>query len=495
MYSVESEIMQGKISTKASPVVTHRSAPSAIVSLFLGLMIVRLGLMLYSSSSQQGENEWLMKGLPRITEETGVLHDVSDKIDLMLVPFGSGTSEFGNLAWTDKLMAEQERLGSRIAAGRFAHNRSTKFKDVTAWGREIMQLQDSFKERMETRASVNAFSHTRSKSLPWTSSTALAGQEHESALSTMVGTDVWSAKSFVGADQALAGHESTMQLLESRKLAREQARLSKHSNPQRADDLIQVLDAQGEAKSQRAKDMHWMQGVPGSLQAEIDHTKRVLEFESRKAARQQNRLDKQRFAKATHDSFAAFFNARKKAQVKQRKERAWARGLPGAGQACAEHEQTMREVEDRKLARQQRRSEKHSFAQATKDGFVEFHEARKAARKIARSNRKWTSDLPGARQAYANHEQRMQDAEARKEARQRHRKLEKQDFAQATKDGFANFFQARKDETQLRKGSKWANGLPGSKQALARHEQTMQSLKRRAQQRQSNRVKKTTFAP
>jgi hypothetical protein len=261
---------------------------------------------------------------------------------------------------------------------------------------------------------------------------------------------------FPGAEQAWAHYENIMRTLADRKLARQQTRLEKHAGAEKSDDLIQVLDAQSEAQEKSIKDMHWAQGVPGALQAETDHSKRVQDFENRKAARQQSRLHKRDFAQVTKDGFAGFFQARQTARVQRRKEQTRALGLPGARKAYAEHEQTL-------------------FAQATTDGFAEFFQTRKVAQATARKNRNWARDLPGERESYAEHDQRMKEFEARKEARQ-HQRLEKHVLAQATKNGFAEFFQARKNaKTQMRKDLTWAHGLASARDADAKHKQRDQN--------------------
>jgi hypothetical protein len=146
MYSVECE-RDAVFKSNASPKKANPSVPSAILSLFLALVFVRIGILL--CGGQQGDNQFLMPGLPPVVADTGLLSDVSETIELMLIPFGNGVSAgIGKMAWADKLMAEQERLESRMTASRFAHNRSAKFKGVTAWGRQLMKLQDRFKERL-----------------------------------------------------------------------------------------------------------------------------------------------------------------------------------------------------------------------------------------------------------------------------------------------------------------------------------------------------------
>jgi len=456
MYSVESE-RTTMMKSKASSSVAHRSVANSLMSLFLGLVSVRIGLLLFSSSGQQGENDWLVKGLPQIVMQTGVLHDVPETIELLMVPFGKGISaEISKFGWADELMAEQERLDSRMKASRFTHNRSAKFNGATAWGRDLMKLQDGFKERMATRAKLLplALRYTSSEEQIKTSPASLDTQQEDTV------SEVWSAKNFLGADQAWKAHSNTMRVLESRKLARQQMRLEKQTNAQKPEDLIQVLDAQDEANAQRQRDRHWAQGVQGELQAEDEHAKRLREFEIRKAARQQSRLEKREVAQATKDGFAEFFEARMKAQAQRRRDRAWARGFPGASDAYAEHEQRMQELEARKLVRQQVRLEKQTFAETTKDAFAKFFQARKAAQISMRKNQIWARDLLGEKQAYADHGQRMQELEARRQRRlakkvRRQRRLQNQDFAQATKNEFAEFFRARrKAQMQSRKEQK-----------------------------------------
>jgi len=462
MYSVESE-RTAMMKSKASPSVAHRSVANSLMSLFLGLVSVRIGLLLFSSSGQQGENDWLVKGLPQIVMQTGVLHDVPETIELLMVPFGKGISaEISKFGWADELMAEQERLDSRMKASRFTHNRSAKFNGATAWGRDLIKLQDGFKERMATRAKLLplALRYTSSEDQIKTSSASLDTQQEDTISDPTSGNQVWSAKNFPGADQAWEAHSNTMRVLESRTLARQQMRLEKQTNTQKPEDLIQVLDAQDAANAQRLRDRNWAQGVRGELQAEDEHAKRLREFEIRKAARQQSRLEKREVAQATKDGFAEFFEARMQAQAQRRRDRTWARGFPGASDAYAEHEQRMQELEARKLVRQQIRLEKQTFAEATKDAFAKFFQARKAAQISMRKNQIWARDLLGEKQAYADHGQRMQELEARRQRRlakkvRRQRRLQNQDFAQATKNEFAEFFRARrKAQIQSRKEQK-----------------------------------------
>jgi hypothetical protein len=441
MYSVECE-RDAVFKSNASPKKANPSVPSAILSLFLALVFVRIGILL--CGGQQGDNQFLMPGLPPVVADTGLLSDVSETIELMLIPFGNGVSAgIGKMGWADELTAEQERLESRMTASRFAHNRPAKFKGVTAWGRQLMKLQDRFKERLAKLLPTSVRSSFESQKDVFPTSTSLNDQKDESVSTMTTGSNTWSAKAFPGAEQAWAHYENIMQTLEDRKLARQQTRPEKRARSEKSDDLTQVLD------EKLLKDMHWAQGVPGALQAETDHSKRVHDFESRRAARQQSRLHKRDFTQVTKNGFADFFQTRKTAQVQRRKQQTWLLGLPGASKAYAEHEQRMQEFQARKLMRQQYLQDKTLLAQATKDGFAEFFQARKVAQATTRKNKIWARDLPGEGQSYADHDQRMKEFEARKEARQQQR-LEKHVFAQATKDGFAKFFQARKtSKTQM----------------------------------------------
>jgi hypothetical protein len=262
------------------------------------------------------------------------------------------------------------------------------------------------------------------------------------------------------------------------------------------DGFTQYFDARKEAQAQR----RWANDLPGAEQAYSEHAMRMQEFEGQKQARR----EKREFAKATQNGFAQYFEARKLAQAQRRAfaqatrdgftqyfdarkeaqaQRRWAKGLPGAEQAQAEHESRMLDVEARKQARRERREferatqdgflqyfkarkaaqvEKRTFAKATRDSFTEFFQARKQAQ----AQRRWAQGLPGAQQAQTEHETRMQAIEARRQERLDARR-EKQELAQATRDGFTQYFEARKAAQADRR---WAQGLVGAEQAQATHE-------------------------
>lgn len=250
------------------------------------------------------------------------------------------------------------------------------------------------------------------------------------------------------------------------------------------------------------------------------HIVNQVSFEAHKRAQAQRREQIQKWDQETKDSFADFFEARKEAQ-------SWARGFPGAEQAAAMHEQQMEEIHARKRQRAEGRSANHALAAATQSGFARYFEARKEAQKKRREKRQmwaqetqdgfakffhdrkeaqlWARDFRGADQAWAEHEQRMEEMETRKQARFRAR-MEKRALAAMTQDGFASYFEARKVAQKQRREKKrmwaqetkdafseffearkvrqsWARGLAGAKQAESEHKQRMKDIENRKQAR------------
>mmetsp|Transcript_116323 Transcript_116323/g.181772 ORF Transcript_116323/g.181772 Transcript_116323/m.181772 type:complete len:428 (-) Transcript_116323:53-1336(-) len=405
---------------KVSSSSAHRSAASAIVGLCVGLEIIRFGILQFSSAAKHED-------FPPIVVETGQV----------LVPFGSGSSvDIAKIAGADELMAEHDEV-----------------EGATAWGRDGPQIKDipgalqadieHTKRMLELEFRKAARQQSRLEKQKFATATEAGFVKFFQArrmLQAQRRKERTRARELPGASQTYGEHEQRLQEVEARKVARQQFWLEKHAS---ADETAY--------SSPSLKD------IPGALQAEIEHTKRIVELESRKVARQQGRLEKRKFAQATEDGFAKFFQVRKKIQEQRRKERTWARGLPGSSQAYGEHEQRMQEVEARKLTRQQHRSEMHLYAQAIESEFTYFFQERKISQASMRESRKWAHNLPGENQAYADHEQMIHELQARKEARQQHR-LEKQILGQETKDGFEKFFQARRDAyAQLRRKHPFAS--------------------------------------
>jgi hypothetical protein len=204
----------------------------------------------------------------------------------------------------------------------------------------------------------------------------------------------------------------------------------------------------------RRADRIWARGLPGSKQAVADHDGKIKELETRKLARQQARLELRNFAQVTKDGFAEFFQARKEVQAQRRKDQIWARGLPGASQAHAEHAQRMEHFGFQK----QRRSQRRASAQTSKAML-----------------QNWTQGLTGAKQAHANHEQTMRELEVRKVIRQQHR---------------LETVAPKTIQTSRQRNMTWAQGVPGSSQAHTNHEKMMQEIEMRQvarQQRRKNR--------
>jgi len=308
------------------------------------------------------------------------------------------------------------------------------------------------------------------------------------------------------------------------------------------DSFADFFEARKEAQS-------WARGFPGAEQARAQHDQRMGEIEARKQKRAEARMERHALAAATQSGFASYFEARKKAQAQRREQKqkwdqefknsfadffearkeaqSWARGFPGAEQAADMHEQQMEEIHARKRQRAEGRSANHALAAATQSGFARYFEARKEAQKKRREKRQmwaqetqdgfakffhdrkeaqlWARGFRGADQAWAEHEQRMEEMETRKQARFRAR-MEKRSLAAMTRDGFANYFEARKVTQKQRREKKrmwaqetkdafseffearkvrqsWARGLAGAKQAESEHKQRMKDIENRKQVR------------
>jgi len=220
----------------------------------------------------------------------------------------------------------------------------------------------------------------------------------------------------------------------------------------------------------------------------------MQKFEERKLARKQSRVENRALAQATKDGFAQYFQDRKEAQSQRRVDKNWSYGLPGGQQAQLEHQRRMQGFEDRSQTRKQSRFEQRVLAHATKDRFALYFQARKEAQALRRKNMNWAHGLPGAHQAQREHDQRMQQVEERKQLHKQSR-MENRALAQATKDGFAEYFQVRKEAQALRrKGMNWAAGLPGAQQAQREHEQRMQKITGGKHSRKQSRLENRALA-
>jgi len=429
--------------SKASTSVAHRSLPGGVFALFLCVTSLRVGLFLFPHNSQTSPSPWLSAHLPGIEEQKEVLNDEQKDIEKLLTIVGA------RQAW-----GEKEKRTENLEDRNQARNQSRLEKLALA-----RATNDGFAEYFQARKESQA---QRRKDRKW-------------------------AQGLPGAKQAHSKYEQRMCDLEARKQGREQRRLEKHALARKTkEDFAQYFEARKEAQAERQKVRNWAQSLPGATQAHTEHDQRMQEFEARKQARKESRLEKHAFAQATKDGFAQYFQVRKEAQAHRPEGRNWAQGLPGATQAQSEHIQRMQEFEARKQARKESRLEKHAFAQVTKDGFAQYFQARIETQTQRRQGMNWARGLPGATQAHSEHEQRMQYFEARKQSR-KERRLERYVFAQATKDGFAYYSQRRNDR-------KWSQGLPGVRQAYSEHKQRMQEFEARNQARKERRHEKHALA-
>jgi len=241
------------------------------------------------------------------------------------------------------------------------------------------------------------------------------------------------AEGLPGAEQIQATHETQMQEIHARNLARRQHKKEMRSLAQNTQDSFAAYFA---ARKQRQADRRWAQGLPGAEQAQSIHEMQMQEVQERKLARMQHQKEMHALAQKTQTGFADYFAARKQRQD----DRRWAEGLPGAEQAQAAHAIRMQEIQEKKLARMQHKKEVRAQAQKTQDSFAGYF----AARRQRQADRRWAKGLPGAEQAQSIHETQMQEIQARKIARRG-----------------------------------WAKGLPGAQQAQSDHEARMQEFEAR----------------
>lgn len=224
------------------------------------------------------------------------------------------------------------------------------FNGMTAWGQGLLDMQGQFEARMRLRNKIS-----------WASDLVQTQKYFEDWKAAIVARR--SDRDSLNADH-LAGMTAWGQSLVDKEKEfeiRMQSRSQKVSESSPKPLLVQIQELRQEILDRRLEakgELSWAREFPGAMQARTEHENRMQVWEAGKKARMQARKDRHEIAQATQDGFTQYFKARTEAQAQRRKDRTWAQGLAGAEEAQAMHETWKTEYEERRLARLQNRKQR-----------------------------------------------------------------------------------------------------------------------------------------
>jgi hypothetical protein len=226
---------------------------------------------------------------------------------------------------------------------------------MTPWGLSLLNLQNEFEERMQSRMArgsspfIQSLADTRRYFDEWNS----AMMAERKPGSPLVAMTPWGAN----LAKMQKEFESRMEKRSFRKgaVAANSWRARVHNRRARKIDVAanswRVADRVLESNSNLA----WAAEFPGAAQARKEHAERMQQIEDRRQAR----------------------------AMKSKTAMSWAGDFPGFAQAMQEHAERMQQIESRRQARRERQA----YAQSTQDGFKKYFAARKDLQEQLRNGR------------------------------------------------------------------------------------------------------------